>query len=69
MAVVKVVEIVGGSPDGFEEAIHNALRECCRTVRNVTGVEVVNWTGKVTDGKISEYKVNCKIAFVVDDNR
>lgn len=69
MGVIKVVEIVGGSPDGFEQAIDNALRECCKTVRNVTGLEVVNWTCKVAGGKIAEYKANCKVAFVVDDNR
>jgi len=69
VSVIKVVEIVGGSPDSFEEAVRKALMECCKTVRNVVGLEVVNWTCKVDGGKIAEYKANCKIAFLVDDNR
>ena len=69
MGVIKVVEIVGGSPDSFEEAVKHALKSCCQTVRNVVGLEVINWTCKIEDGKIAEYKANCKIAFVVEDNR
>jgi dodecin len=69
MSVIKVIEIVGGSSDGFKEAVENALEECCKTVSDVVGVEVVNWTCKVEDGRIREYKANCKVAFAVDDHR
>ncbi|MDP2871339.1 MAG: dodecin family protein [Bacillota bacterium] len=69
MSVVKVIEIVGGSPDGFKEAVEHALAECCKTVRNVVGIEVINWTCNVEGGRIREFKVNCKIAFAVDEHR
>lgn len=66
MPVIKVIEVVGSSPSGFREAVENALRECCRTVRNVVGIEVINWTCSVADGQIKEYKADCKIAFRVE---
>lgn len=69
MSVVKVVEIVGSSPDGFKEAVEHALAECCKTVRHVVGIEVVNWTCSVENGRIREFKADCKIAFAVEENR
>lgn len=66
MSVVKVIEVVGSSPNGFKEAVDNALQECCRSVRQVKAIEVINWTCNVEDGKVSAYKANCKIAFVVE---
>lgn len=66
MAVVKIIEVVSTSPDGFQDAVQRAVQECCRTVRNVVGVEVVGWTCNVENGKVVEYKADCKIAFVVE---
>ncbi|MEW5935256.1 MAG: dodecin family protein [Bacillota bacterium] len=42
MPVVKVLELVGSSPNSFQEAVQNAVTEAARTVDNITGVEVVN---------------------------
>ena len=67
MSVIKVIEVVGASPNGFKEAVDHALRECCKSVRHVVGLEVANWTCNSADGRIKEYKANCKIAFVVED--
>ena len=46
MSVIKVIEVVGASPNGFKEAVDHALRECCKSVRHVVGLEVANWTCK-----------------------
>jgi flavin-binding protein dodecin len=67
--VAKVIELVGESPSGWQDAMEDAVREANKTVDNITGVEVTNWTATVTDGKINEYKVDVKIAFGVDSNR
>ncbi len=66
MSVVKVIEVVGSSPNGFKEAVDSALQECCRSVRQVKAIEVVNWTCSVEDGKIKAYKADCKVAFIVE---
>ena len=69
MAVVKIIELVGSSPDSWEEAAKNALAEAGESVRNINGLRVVNQTATVEDGKITAFKANVKIAFSVDDTR
>lgn len=65
--VAKVIELVGRSKSGWEDAANNAVHEASKTVTNVTGVEIINCTGTVTDGKITVYKTNVKIAFGLTD--
>ncbi len=66
-ATVKVIELVGSSPNSFSEAVRNAVKTASKSLRNVRGVEVVSSTADVDDsGELSNYKVNCKVAFVVE---
>jgi len=67
MTVAKVIELVGESTNSWDEAVQNAVSDASRTVDNITGVEVANMTANVSDGRITEYKVNVKIAFGVND--
>jgi flavin-binding protein dodecin len=66
MAIVKVLNLVGGSNVSWQDAIETAVSEASKTVDNITGVEVVNTTATVDHGKIVEYKANVNIAFKVD---
>lgn len=66
MTVVKIVELIGNSPNSWEEATENAVREAAKTVRNIKGVDVKRFTAKVKEDKIVEYRAVVKIAFVVD---
>ena len=63
---VKVVELVGESNKSWDDAVQNAVHEASRTIENVSGVEVYNFTADVEDGKIVDYKANVKIAFSVN---
>jgi len=63
---VKVIELVGESKNSWQEAVQNAVKDASKTIRNITGVEVLNNTANVKDGNIVEYKANVKIAFKVD---
>jgi len=66
MTVVKIVELIGSSPIGWEEAAQNAVKEAAETVRNIKGVDVKRCTAKVRENKIVEYRAVVKIAFIVD---
>lgn len=67
MPVVKVIELVGESTQSWEDAVRQAVKEAARTVRHISGVEVLNWTGNVDEnGDITEYKADVQIAFAVD---
>ncbi len=63
--VAKVIELVGNSDQSWEDAAANAVKAASRTLHDITGVEVMNMTAKVKDGKIVEYKTTVKIAFAV----
>ena len=65
--VVKVIEVVGSSPDSFSDAVRTAVKAASRSIRNITGVEVLSSTAEVDrKGDLTNYKVNCKIAFLVE---
>lgn len=66
-AVVKVIELVGSSPNSFSDAVRNAVKTASRSIRQIRGVEVLSSTADVgEDGSISLYKVQCKVAFVIE---
>jgi flavin-binding protein dodecin len=66
MSVVKIVELIGSSPEGWAEAADNALKETAKTIKNIKSLHVKRCTAKVSDNKIVEYRAVVKIAFIVE---
>lgn len=65
--VVKIIELVGVSSESFSAAVRNAVAEASKTIRGISGVDVVQSSAKVGDGgEITEYHVNVKIAFMIE---
>jgi dodecin len=66
--VAKIIEIVGNSERGWEEAAQSALNEAKKTIHGITGIEVIDMTAKVdpNSGNIIEYHTTIKIAFGVE---
>ena len=69
MSVAKVIELIGSSKASFDDAVKNALKEASKTVREIKMVWVKNYSALVENGKITEYRANVKITFIVDPNR
>lgn len=67
MAVARVTEIIASSPDGFREAVEAGLARAARTLRRITGLEILAKRVKVDAGRIVEYRVDLKVVFVLDD--
>ncbi|MCR3922203.1 MAG: dodecin family protein [Firmicutes bacterium] len=67
MTVAKIVELVGESKIGWEDAVKKAVSDASKSIDNITGVEVYNWTAQIDAGEIVEYKANVKVAFGVTD--
>ncbi|MBS3795322.1 MAG: dodecin domain-containing protein [Candidatus Thorarchaeota archaeon] len=63
MTVAKVIELVGSSEESFEDAVQNAVDTASDTIRNIHGLDVLDWTADVEDGEIVKYRANVKIAF------
>jgi flavin-binding protein dodecin len=66
MAVARVTEIRASSPEGFQEAVLEGLKRATKTLRGITGIEVLGKRVKVEAGKIVEYRVDMKIIFVLE---
>jgi hypothetical protein len=66
MAVKKIIELVGSSRNGWDEAVRNAVKEAAKTIRNITSVHVERYTAKVQGSRITEYRALVRIAFTVE---
>jgi flavin-binding protein dodecin len=64
--VVKIVELMGVSEESFSDAVRNAVKEAAKTIRSITGVEVIKSTAQVEDDEIFEYHVTVRLAFAVE---
>ncbi len=61
--VAKVVTIIGSSPESFAKAADAAVQEASKTLRGITGADVVSMSAVVEDNKISVYRTTVNIAF------
>jgi flavin-binding protein dodecin len=61
--VYKVVEIIGSSSKGTDDAIQNAIGRASKTLKNLDWFEVVETRGHLANGKIGHYQVTLKIGF------
>jgi flavin-binding protein dodecin len=66
MSMVKVIEVIAESKKSWDEAADNAVKEASKSVRNIKSLYVQEMQAVVEDGKISKYRLNAKISFVVD---
>ena len=64
--MVKVIELIGSSSKGWDDAAANAVKEAAKTVRNIKGIELKRCSAKVEQDKIVEYRAVVKVAFDVE---
>jgi len=67
MSVIKIIELLGVSEKSWEEAASNAVKEAGKTIKGITGLEVIHQTAKIKNGTIIEYRTDVKVAFIVDE--
>lgn len=65
MAVAKVIEILAQSEKGWEDAANLALQEAAKTVNNIKTIYIKDLQAVVENNKITQYRVNAKISFLV----
>lgn len=65
--VAKIIELIGVSSKGWEDAAQMALNEAKKTVHGIHGLEVQDMTAEVDrDGKIIRFKTTIKVSFGVE---
>lgn len=62
---VKIIEIVGVSPNSFDDALAQAVSKAAESINGISGVEVIRQTASIRDTKIVRYEVTVKLSFVV----
>ena len=66
MAVARVTKITASSKKSFDDAIVQGLERAAKTVRGISGLEIVSQKAKVDNGKIAEYRVTMEITFILE---
>ena len=59
----KVIELVGSSENGWEEAVNNAVTKAAESVRDIRVCEVIQLDTKIADNRIVAYRARVKISF------
>jgi hypothetical protein len=65
--VYKIVEIVGSSAKGIEDAIEKAIARASSTIRDIRWFEVKETRGQVENGRVAHYQVTLRIGFTLAD--
>ncbi len=66
-SIYKVIEIIGTSPNSWEEAAKNAVETASKTLKDLRVAEAVEFDLKLDDGKVSAYRTKMKISFKYQD--
>jgi flavin-binding protein dodecin len=64
--VYKMLELVGSSQTGVEDAVQNAVAKAGQTVRNMRWFEVTETRGYIEENKINHWQVTVKIGFTLE---
>ena len=65
--VAKVIEVVGTSEKNWTDAADRAVQAAAKTLKNISGVQVMHMTAQVRKGKIKSYKTTVKVAFGIEE--
>lgn len=64
--VAKVVTIIGNHPESFAKAAQVAVTEAAKTIRGISGADVISMSCEVEGDRITMYRTTVNIAFAVE---
>ncbi len=67
MTMLKVIEVLAESDTSFDDAVQNAVTQAAQSVRNVKSVYVKDMTATVDGDRVTSYRINAKITFLLED--
>ena len=62
-SVYKIIDLVGSSPNSWEEAATNAVETASKSLRDLRVAEVDKLDMKVEDGKVTAFRARVKLSF------
>jgi flavin-binding protein dodecin len=67
MTVAKVIEVFSSSPESIEDAVNRGIERVEKTLDEVKGVWIKSVKCDVENGKVSRWRVDMKVTFVLKD--
>lgn len=67
MSVARVTEIKSSSTKSFDDAVREGVSRAAKTLKNIKSAWVENQEVIVDDGKVTEYRVQLKVTFILED--
>jgi flavin-binding protein dodecin len=67
MSVAKVTEITSCSPKSFDDAVQSGIARASKTLQNIKGAWVKGLKIDVENNRITSYRVDMKISFILKD--
>jgi flavin-binding protein dodecin len=64
--VAKVITIIGSSPESFAKAADAAVAEAAKTLRGISGADVISMSAVVENDRITQFRTTVNIAFGVE---
>lgn len=64
--IAKVITIIGSSPESFAKAADAAVQEASKTLRGISGADVISMSAVVEGDKITEFRTTVNIAFAIE---
>ncbi len=64
----KIIELVGTSTTGTDDAIRNAIDKAARSLKNMDWFEVVETRGHLEGNKVKHFQVTLKVGFRLEDD-
>lgn len=62
-AVYRVTEVIGTSPNSWEEAARNAVKTAAKSLRDLRIAEVTKLDVKVESGKLTQFRTRLSLSF------
>ena len=66
MTVARVTRLTASSPTSWQDAVEVATKRASKTLRGLTGLEIVSQKAKIVDGKITEFRVTIDVTFILE---
>lgn len=67
MAVARVTKIIGSSKKSWHDATNEAVKRANKSLRNLTGIHLLEQKAHVEKGKITEYRATVEVTFILDN--
>ncbi len=65
MSIARITELKSSSKKSFEDAVSEGIKRASKTLDNVKGAWIASQDVVVEKGKITEYRVELKITFIL----